>query len=155
MTPLNLPDTAWLSRTLLSSPLPLEILDLLQDLMAPWVPSYFLSNKIPLPHLMSHWRLLFWGPGLTDIVTGTRESYLQEMKIQLIKVLFGLRSSDNIIHSAFKGATEIWNRAQRTCLAPRFFPEFWNLLFECRIHFIPEMCCLSTPHHVIHVRHSR
>lgn len=109
MVPLNLPENTWWSRTLPSSLLPLEAFDMPWGLMAPWVPSYFLSNKIPLPCLMSLWCLLLQGPGLTDIVTGTREPYPWEMKTQLIQVLFASRSADNY---SFCVSSYDWNIKQ-------------------------------------------
>lgn len=119
---------------------------------APWLPSYFLFSKIPSPCLISPCCLLLrrLELGLTHLGTGTREMYLWEIRIELIKVLLASRSSDSILHFAFKSKT--WNIKQ----GPKnLLSWFWNLPSVHRIHFILEMCCHSTPHHVICVWHSR
>lgn len=72
---------------------------------APRLPSYFLSNKIPSSCLISPWCLLLRGSALTCIFTGTRELYLWEMRMQLVKILLASMCSDSIIHFAFKGKT--------------------------------------------------
>lgn len=79
MAPLNLPETACCSRTIPLSFLPYEGSDLpcgLMTLQGPWAHFYFLSRKIPSPCLISPWRLLLRGPGLTHRVTGNRDMSL-------------------------------------------------------------------------------
>lgn len=154
---LNIPEAVWCSRTLSSSLLPLEdeTCHVGQWLsQAPWFSTYFLSNKIPSLCLISPWCLLLRGSALRHIVRATNSiSGRWECNCLKFHWLPWVQTVLFILHLKVK--PEGLNRAQRTCWTPRFFSWLWRLPSVCRIHFIPEKCCLLTPHCVICVQHSR
>lgn len=143
MVLLNLPETACWSRILRSSLLLWEARTCYVVWcfwQAPWLPSCFLSDKIPSSYVISPWCLLLRGRPLT-YSHRYQERSLWEMRMQLVKALLACTNSGRrllILH--WKVRPEVSNAAQRTCGTPSFFPLGFGAFCLCAEFTLLQKC---------------